>query len=259
MANLKNMGGAPMQQTSKNDASMFKAKGGHYDKMNAVNMDVTQEALMQNVSEELQQTAKVEHEGQLQAWQDAQKHAQVEKDDEFDEDDYGDDDILKQLQQKRMDEMKSKRDLEMQFHAQGHGEYREIVEEDFLKEVCGSQWCVVHFYHHEFFRCKIVDKHLRIIASKHLSCKFLTMNAEKAPFFVTKLGIQILPTVFVFKDGVVNDALAGFEDLGGKDEFRTEVLEHWLSKAGCLIMKKADVKKVDEDSESDGGSGDDDD
>ena len=81
--------------------------------------------------------------------------------------------------------------LEKQFHAQGHGEYREITEEEFLKEVCGSQWVVIHFYHKEFFRCKVVDKHLREIAKKHLSCKWLTLDAEKAPFFVAKLGIQV--------------------------------------------------------------------
>ena len=81
--------------------------------------------------------------------------------------------------------------LEKRFHAQGHGEYREITEEEFLKEVCASQWVVVHFYHREFFRCKIVDKHLKIIAQKHLSCKWLTMDAEKAPFFVSKLQVRV--------------------------------------------------------------------
>jgi len=234
---------------SKNDASGFKAKGGAADILNAVNMEVTQDALIKNVNDELQETAKVEAENQLAEWQAAQKSAQVEKDDDFDDDDFEDDAILAQLQQKRIAEMKAKRDLEVKFHQQGHGEYREIAEEEFLKEVCGSQWCVVHFYHREFFRCKIVDKHLRIIAQKHLSCKWLTLDAEKAPFFVSKLGIQMLPTVIVFKDGVVSDQFSGFDEMGGKDEFRTEVMEHWFSKAGCVIMKKADVKKAHEDSE----------
>jgi len=243
---------------SKNDASGFKAKGGAADILNAVNMEVTQDALIANVNEDLQKTAKTEAANQLAQWEAAQKHAQVEKEDDFDEDDFEDDDILAQLQQKRLAEYKAKRDLEMKFHQQGHGEYREIAEDEFLKEVCGSQWCVVHFHHPEFFRCKIIDKHLRIIAQKHLSCKFLTLNAEKAPFFVTKLGIQMLPTVFVFKDGIVSDQLAGFDDLGGKDEFRTEVLEHWFSKAGCVIMKKVDVKKMQEDSEEEESDNDDD-
>jgi hypothetical protein len=234
---------------SKNDASAFKAKGGAADILNAVNMEVTQDALIKNVNDELQETAKEEAQNQLEAWEAAQKKAQIEKDDDFDDDEFLDDKVLQDLQAKRLADMQAKHALERQFHAQGHGEYREITEEEFLKEVCGSQWVVVHFHHREFFRCKIVDKHMRIIAAKHLSCKWLTMDAEKAPFFIAKLAIQMLPTVIVFKDGIVHEQFSGFDELGGKDEFRTEVLEHWFSKAGCLKMKKKDVDKLAQDSD----------
>ena len=244
-------------QVSKNDASGFKKAGGAADILNAVNMEVTQDALMKNVNDELQQTAKAEAQNQLAEWEAAQKKAQIEADDDFDDDEFLDDKELQDLQQKRLADMQKKFALEKQFQRQGHGEYREIVEEEFLKEVCGSQWVVVHFYHKEFFRCKIVDKHLRIIAQKHLSCKFLTLDAEKAPFFVAKLAIQMLPTVIVFKDGIVHEQFAGFDEMGGKDEFRTEVMEHWFSKAGCVIMKKKDVAKMNEDSDSDHSSSDD--
>lgn len=53
--------------------------------------------------------------------------------------------------------------------------------------------------------------------------QFLHLNAEKAPFFVQKLALTILPAILVFKDGVKGEQLFGFEDLGGKDDFRTEV------------------------------------
>jgi len=243
---------------SKNDASGFKKAGGAADILNAVNMEVTQDALMKNVNDELQETAKVEAQNQMAEWESSQKKATIESDDD---DDFLNDKELDDLQSKRLADMQKKHALEKQFKQQGHGEYREITEEDFLKEVCGSQWVVVHFHHREFFRCKIVDKHLRIIAQKHLSCKWLTLDAEKAPFFVSKLAIQMLPTVIVFKDGVVHEQFSGFDEMGGKDEFRTEVMEHWLSKAGCVIMKKHDVAKMNEDSDSSGneGSGSDDD
>lgn len=243
---------------SKNDASAFKQKGGAADILNAVNMEVTQEALLNNVNTELQETAQAEAQSQMEAWEASQKKAQIEADDDFDDDEFMDDKVIADLQQKRLEDLKKRHALEMQFHKQGHGEYREITEEDFLKEVCGSQWVVVHFFHREFFRCKIVDKHLRIIAAKHLSCKWLTLDAEKAPFFISKLAIRMLPTVIVFKDGVVHDQFAGFDELGGKDEFRTEVMEHWFSKAGCVKMKKQDVKKLEEDSEESDPDSDDD-
>ena len=97
---------------------------------------------------------------------------------------------------------------------------------------------------------------MQIIAQKHLSCKFLTLNVEKAPFFVSKLAIQMLPTVIVFKDGIVSDQFSGFDEMGGKDEFRTEVMEHWFAKAGCVVMKKKDVEKMNESSDEDSNSSD---
>jgi len=56
-----------------------------------------------------------------------------------------------------------------------------------------------------------------------ISNQFLHINAEKAPFFVQKLALTVLPAVLVFKDGVKGEQLFGFEDIGGKDDFRTEV------------------------------------
>lgn len=237
---------------SKNDASGFKAKGGAADILNAVNMEVTQEALMSNVSTELEQTAKTEHANQIAEWEAAQKHAQIAEHDDFDEFE-DDDEFMEQMKQKRLNDLQKKYALEKQFHAQGHGEYREICEEEFLKEVCQSQWVVVHFHHREFFRCKIVDKHLKILAQKHLACKWLTLDAEKAPFFISKLGIRMLPTVIVFKDGVVAEQFSGFDEMGAKDDFRTEVMELWFSKVGCIKIKKADAKRAtaDSDEESD--------
>ncbi|WZY70326.1 hypothetical protein YC2023_002566 [Brassica napus] len=40
------------------------------------------------------------------------------------------------------------------FKRQGHGEYREVSEGDFLGEVTRSEKVVSHFYHKEFYRCK---------------------------------------------------------------------------------------------------------
>ncbi|XP_021749265.1 F-box/LRR-repeat protein At4g14103-like isoform X3 [Chenopodium quinoa] len=38
---------------------------------------------------------------------------------------------------------------------QGHGEYRDITEGDFLGEVTGSELVICHFYHQEFYLCKV--------------------------------------------------------------------------------------------------------
>ena len=201
--------------------------------------EITAEAAIRHKTNDLQAEADAEHAQQMAEWQASQKVAQMEQNpEEEDFDDFDDDPTLRDLEAKRLAALKAKFGAEKQFHAQGHGEYREIVEEEFLKEVCGSEHVVVHFYHTEFFRCKIVDKHMRIIAPQHLGCKFLYLDAAKAPFFVAKLQIQILPTVVVFRDGKVTDQLNGFDELGGKDEFRTAVLEKWLATQGCIKLKK---------------------
>ena len=54
-----------------------------------------------------------------------------------------------------------------------------------------------------------MDKHLKILAEKHVETKFVKINAEKTPFFVDKLSIRVLPSVVVFADGKSVDTLVG--------------------------------------------------
>jgi len=69
---------------------------------------------------------------------------------------------------------------------------------------------VVHFYHQDFTRCKIVDMHLRKIAYLHPECKFISLDVEKAPFLVNKLQIKTLPTLAAFIDGVMTEQIVGY-------------------------------------------------
>jgi len=54
-----------------------------------------------------------------------------------------------------------------------------------------------------------------MISQKHIEAKFVKIDAEKCPFFVAKLQVQVLPTIICFIDGVAVDRVVGFEDLGG--------------------------------------------
>ena len=62
----------------------------------------------------------------------------------------------------------------------------------------------------------------------------MTIDAEKSPFFVSKLSIQTLPTIVCFIDGVACDRVIGFEELGGEDQFPTLLLTRRLVNAGVL-------------------------
>ena len=206
------------------------------DLLNSAAAEITTNAAIKHKTQQIEEQLNQQFNHETQTL--TQNTQQDQNDSDLDSDLDDDDPVLREIQAKRLQALKDTHLNQKKMQLLGHGEYREIVEEDFLKEVCNSTDVVVHFYHREFFRCKIVDKHLRILAQKHRTCKFVHLNAEKAPFFVQKLAIQMLPTVIVFKDGVKVDMLCGFDDLGGKDTFRTEVLESWMSKAGAFKLKR---------------------
>ena len=77
-----------------------------------------------------------------------------------------------------------------------------------------SENVVIHFYRDETFRCKIVDKHLAILAKSHIETKFVKINAEKCPFLTERLRIKVIPTILCIKDAKTRDYIVGFTDLG---------------------------------------------
>ena len=105
---------------------------------------------------------------------------------------------------------------------------------------------VCHFYHKEFERCKIVDKHMKLLAPKYFGTRFLGLNAPECAFFVAKLKVQMLPCVVLFKNGVAFDRVVGFGDLGGKDDFTTDAFEQKLQEAEVITKPK----RRDENSDS---------
>ncbi len=45
----------------------------------------------------------------------------------------------------------------------------------------GEERMVAHFYRNSL-PCQVMDKHLSLLASKHMETKFVKVHAEKAPF-----------------------------------------------------------------------------
>ena len=65
---------------------------------------------------------------------------------------------LTRIREKRMNELKAGHKDKVENLSKGHGQYREITQDEFLPEVTGSKNVICHFYHNEFMRCKIMDK-----------------------------------------------------------------------------------------------------
>ena len=112
----------------------------------------------------------------------------------------------------------------------GHSKYEELPgEREFFDACKKSTKLVCHFYRDSTMRCKIVDKHLSILAPKHVETRFVKLSVERAPFLCDRLKIRILPTIAVVINSLTKDYIKGFDDLGGTDDFSTDMLEWRLA------------------------------
>jgi hypothetical protein len=153
-----------------------------------------------------------------------------------------DEDELEVIKRQRMEMMKKQQEKKQEWLKQGHGEYSEIPEEkEFFNVTKNSGNVVCHFYRDETFRCKILDKHLGILAKKHVETKFCKINAEKTPFLCDRLKIRTIPTMIMVKDSITRGYIVGFGDLGNTDDFSTEMLE-WRLAHGEVINYKGDLQ-----------------
>ena len=183
---------------------------------------------------------------------DEEEEEDEQSDDDSDFDEFDDDDeALAAFRARRLAEMKREHAHESENKGKGHGEVRTITQDEFLPECTGSFFVVVHFFHRDFERCKIMDHHLKRIAPLHLNCKFVRIDAEKAPFFVGKLNIKTLPTLLVFRDGKTIHRLLGFDGLSNAknpDDFTTSALGRYLESTGAIEYEGPDSDEEGEES-----------
>ncbi|KAJ3342769.1 hypothetical protein HDU83_005960 [Entophlyctis luteolus] len=162
---------------------------------------------------------------------------EIDEDALFEELEKDDDDLLSDMRERRMQELRAEMMKQQEMAANQHGTYENILsEKEVLKITTSTDKCVVHFYHKEFRRCQIMDRHLGTLARKHFKTRFIKIDVELCPFLVEKLKIQVLPCVIPFIKGVSVDRLIGFEELGESDSFQTAVLERRLIELSKLAV-----------------------
>ncbi|KAK4311420.1 hypothetical protein Pmani_017080 [Petrolisthes manimaculis] len=170
-----------------------------------------------------------------------QLDAEIEKLDNLDNDD------LDAIRRDRLAAMKKRQQKNLitvykqEWVANGHGHYTELQDEkEFIETINKSENVVCHFYRDQSMRCKIVDKHLQILAPKHLETKFCKINAEKSPFLTDKLSIRILPTMCLVKDRKAS-YIQGFSEFGNVDDFTTETME-WRFGLSKVLEYEGDLR-----------------
>ncbi|KAH7105553.1 thioredoxin-like protein [Auriculariales sp. MPI-PUGE-AT-0066] len=125
-----------------------------------------------------------------------------------------------------------------------HGHYTEITDEKQVIETTAKESaCIVHFYHRDFDRCKIMDRHLEALAPRYFATRFIRVFVENVPWLVNKLQVQVLPFIGCFMDGVLKHRMVGFEELGNDDSFATAALEMRLSLIGVIQAAGPTVSK----------------
>jgi len=184
-----------------------------------------------------------------------QLDSELDKLDKLDEDD------IEQIRRKRILEMQKFQKEKEVWRANSHGQYTELTassegggEKVFFECCKKSKRVVIHFYKQSTERCKIFDKHLAILATKHLECRFVKMDVEKAPFLTRRLTIRVIPTLCVVIDEKTKDYVVGFDDLGGRDDYSTEMLEWRLGQSG-VIDYHGDLMTPPDDPRAKGATG----
>lgn len=146
-----------------------------------------------------------------------------------------DSDDLQALRQRRIQELKELSKKKQEWLNNGHGQYEELRDEkEFFEVSKKSPNIVCHFYRDSTERCKIVDKHLKLLAAKHIETKFCKVNAEKSPFLTQRLRIVVIPTIALIKDSKTKDFVVGFTDLGNRDDFSTAMMEWRIAQSGSI-------------------------
>ncbi|KAJ8973850.1 hypothetical protein NQ317_016405 [Molorchus minor] len=148
---------------------------------------------------------------------------------------------LDQIRLNRIKELQKQEEQRKVWLSNDHGKYEELAEEKmFFDIIKKSENVVIHFYRNGSPRCAIVDKHLKILADKHIETRFIKLDAEKCPFLAENLKIKTIPSIVLVQKSIMVDKIVGFTQLGNRDDFTTELLE-WRIAHNKIINYEGDL------------------
>jgi len=147
------------------------------------------------------------------------------------------DDALPALRERRIQQLHEEFSR-VQTSRSSHETYGGIKSEKELLDLTTTvERCVVHFFHEDFHRCAVMDRHLEKLAERHYEVRFVRTDVKDAAWVCEKLAVRVLPCVIGFVGGKSVVRVTGFEGLGG-DGFGTGILESRLVEGGVLVREK---------------------
>jgi hypothetical protein len=87
------------------------------------------------------------------------------------------DEELAKLHEERVATLKAAAEKRAAMSRSGHGSLQDVPEADFLEVVTQTRLVVAHFYHCDFERCKVMDKHLALLAARYFKTRFIKISA----------------------------------------------------------------------------------
>ena len=88
-----------------------------------------------------------------------------------------DDPELEKIYAERLAKLKDEQEKRLEMQRKGHGSVEEVEEADFLEVVTKTPKVIVQFFHRDFERCKIMDKHLQELCKKYFDTRFIKISA----------------------------------------------------------------------------------
>jgi thiol-disulfide isomerase/thioredoxin len=223
--------------------------------LNNLAFDIVKDKVIQDKTKEyLEDQKKLKEEENIKK---LNKDSDEEEENDLDKVDSEEERIMQRELERMKADANKKKELAAQKAKEKYGQYREIIETEFLDVMLKNKRVVCHFYHNDFERCKIMDNHLIKIANQHPETLFVKINAEKTPFFTAKLNVRVLPTVICFVDGKAITRFIGFQDFGMRDDFPTINITRKLILQKMIIPKnkaekgEINIYKKGDDSDSD--------
>ncbi|KAJ1665990.1 phosducin [Coemansia sp. RSA 1813] len=171
--------------------------------------------------------------------------------DELDElEDEEDDQILQQYRQQRMAEMQAQVDKEK------FGELFQISEPDYKTEVTLASrdtWIVVHLFRDSIPECKLMNKHLALLAQQYRSTKFVKIISVEC---IHNYPDANLPTLLVYGKGDMRGQLVRLDKFGGMRTKKKDI-EGYLKDIGAIdpSLRRSLPGDGDAESEDDDGDG----
>lgn len=165
---------------------------------------------------------------------------QIERalDDELQRFDDMDDDDLVSLRRKRLHQLKEMQKRRDEWVRKGHGQYNHITDpKHFFEVMKNSERVIVHFMRRSTPRCLILEGHLQNLAKEHFETMICCVDVERVPQLAEKFNVMMLPTLMLVENKNTFHSIIGFDEFGGVDEFKTDVVRNVLGHYGMLNEK----------------------